>query len=79
MPSIRNDRSPDPKQAPKLTPGPRTNLEKAPMSPDWRLIWWYIPLMLFMLWFWQDQLHQMTVKTIPYSQFKQYLANSPLK
>jgi hypothetical protein len=74
MPSIHGDRTPDPKQAPKLTPGPRKNLEKNPMSPDWRLIWWYIPFVLFMLWFWQDQLRQMTVETIPYSQFKQYLA-----
>jgi cell division protease FtsH len=30
--------------------------------------------MLLVLWVWQDQLHQMSVKTIPYSQFKQYLA-----
>jgi cell division protease FtsH len=36
---------------------------------------WYIPVMLLILWMWQDQLHQMSVKTIPYSQFKQYLAN----
>ncbi len=32
-------------------------------------------MMLVMLWLWQDQLHQMTVKTIPYSEFKQYLAD----
>jgi hypothetical protein len=31
-----------------------------------------------MLWFWQDQFHQMSVKTIPYSQFKQYLADGEL-
>jgi cell division protease FtsH len=30
--------------------------------------------MLLILWVWQDQLHQLSVKTIPYSQFKQYLA-----
>jgi cell division protease FtsH len=34
--------------------------------------------MLLMLWFWQDQFHQMSVKTIPYSQFKQYLADGEL-
>jgi cell division protease FtsH len=30
--------------------------------------------MLLILWVWQDQLQQMSVKTIPYSQFKKYLA-----
>jgi len=64
----------DPKRAPKLPPGPRKNLQTPPVGPDWRVIWWYIPLMLFILWFWQDQVRRMAVKTIPYSQFKQYLA-----
>ena len=75
MSDSRGDRTPDPKQAPKLTPGPRKNLETPPRARDWRSIWWYIPLMLLILWLWQDQVHQMTVQTIPYSQFKQYLAD----
>ena len=57
------------------TPDPRKDAERSPRVPDWRLIWWYVPLMLFLLWFWQDQLHQMTVKNIPYSEFKRDLAN----
>lgn len=68
------DTPPDPKslsnRPPKLPPGPRKNLETPPLAPDWRAVWWYVPLMLFMLWLWQDQLHQMTVQTIAYSQFK---------
>ncbi|MEN6452017.1 MAG: ATP-dependent zinc metalloprotease FtsH [Thermoguttaceae bacterium] len=45
------------------------------VPPAWRNIWWYVPLMLLLLWLWQDQLRQMAVRTIPYSQFKQYLAD----
>jgi cell division protease FtsH len=30
---------------------------------------------LFLLWFWQEQAQQISVKTIPYSQFKEYLTN----
>jgi len=75
MPDTPGDPKPVPKRPPKVTPGPRKNLETPSTGFDWRGVWWYIPLMLLMLWLWQDQLHQMTVKTIPYSQFKQYLAD----
>ncbi len=75
MPDTPPDPDPVPKRPPKLPPGPRKNLETPPEPPDWRGVWWYIPLMLVMLWLWQDQLRQMTVQTIPYSQFKQYLAD----
>ena len=74
MPDIPTNSNLDPKQAPKIDSGPRKNLGKPPAAPDWRSMWWYIPVMLLILWAWQDQLHQMSVKTIPYSQFKQYLA-----
>ncbi len=74
MPDTPADPSPDPARTPKLDPGPRKNLDKPPETPNWQSIFWYIPLMLLMLWVWQDQLHQMSVKTIPYSQFKQRLA-----
>jgi cell division protease FtsH len=49
------------------------------MPPNWQSIWWYIPLLLLMLWIWQDMLYQVAVKTIPYSQFKQYLAAGEVK
>ena len=74
MPDTPADPGLDPTRTPKLDPGPRKNLGKPPEMPNWQSILWYIPLMLLMLWVWQDQLHQMSVKTIPYSQFKQYLA-----
>ncbi len=74
MPDTPADPNLDPKRAAKIAPGRRKNLGTPPEPPKWRFIWWYIPLMLLILWVWQDQLHQMSVKTIPYSQFKQYLA-----
>jgi len=74
MPDIPADPNLDPKRDPKTIPGPRDNLGKRPAAPNWGIVWWYIPLMLVMLWLWQDQLHQMSVKTIPYSEFKQHLA-----
>ena len=45
------------------------------LPPQWRNIIWYIPLALLLLWFWQEMLTSMRVKTIPYSEFKEYLAN----
>ncbi|MGA2255411.1 MAG: ATP-dependent zinc metalloprotease FtsH, partial [Thermoguttaceae bacterium] len=74
MPDTPADPNLDLKQARKTDPGPRKNLAKPPEAPNWWSIWWYIPVMLLILWVWQDQLHQMSVKTIPYSQFKHYLA-----
>jgi cell division protease FtsH len=53
---------------------PKNNPTKGGLPPQWRSFIWYIPLALFLLWFWQDMLTSMRVKTIPYSEFKQYLA-----
>jgi hypothetical protein len=36
--------------------------------------WWYLLLVLFILWIWQHFLSLSPTRTIPYSQFKQYLA-----
>jgi cell division protease FtsH len=55
---------------------PKGKPTRPSLPPQWRSIIWYIPLALFMLWFWQDMLTSMRVKTIPYSEFKQYLANN---
>ncbi len=35
---------------------------------------WYFLIMLGMLWFWQEASHQLTTRTIPYSQFKDLAA-----
>jgi len=53
---------------------PKPKQDEATPPNNWRFLWWYLPLVLLVLWGWQDLAHQATVKTIPYSQFKQYLA-----
>jgi len=40
----------------------------------WGPLLWYLPLMLLLVWLWQGALTQFSVRTIPYSEFKQYLA-----
>ncbi len=35
---------------------------------------WYLILMLILLWIWQDALRQVSMHTIPYSEFKSRLA-----
>ena len=48
----------------------------SPLQSNWGgAWWWYIPIILLVLWMWQDMLYSMAVRTIPYSQFKQYLAD----
>ena len=42
-------------------------------TPEWFSTLWYLPLMLLLLWIWQGTLTQLTVRTIPYSQFKDHL------
>jgi cell division protease FtsH len=57
-----------------------------PLPPDWRdklgswssrpwspLIWYFV-LLLAMLWFWQEASHQFNTRTIPYSRFKDLVA-----
>jgi cell division protease FtsH len=43
-------------------------------GPQWRFIIIYFLVTLFILWCWQEVFKQATLRTIPYSQFKQYLA-----
>src|SRR5688572_477157 len=40
---------------------------------QWRFPFWYLVTMLALLWIWQTSLSQLTVKTIPYSDFKTFL------
>ena len=65
------DASKDPKRKPLLPGG---NL-----PPVWRGLLWYIPVLLLLLLFWQDLFPSMRTLTIPYSQFKQYLAAGQVK
>lgn len=45
-----------------------------PRWPQWGLPIWYIIITIVLIWIWQGALTQMTVKEIPYSEFKQRLA-----
>src|SRR6266404_4543318 len=42
--------------------------------PRWQWSIAYFLFMLLILWGWQDLFYQLSVRTIPYSQFKAYLA-----
>jgi cell division protease FtsH len=42
-------------------------------APEWFSTLWYLPLMLLLLWIWQGTITQLTVRTIPYSKFKDHL------
>ena len=54
------------------TPAPDKTSPVKPRAP-WINLALYIVMMLLMLWFWQDQVRTLTVRTIPYSEFKSAL------
>src|SRR6266542_3881558 len=41
--------------------------------PQWGLPLWYIIVTIVLIWIWQGALTQITIKEIPYSEFKQRL------
>jgi cell division protease FtsH len=43
-------------------------------KPRWGMIVTYVVLMIALLWFWRNATHQAEYRTIPYSEFKAYLA-----
>ena len=45
-----------------------------PKPPKWSSPLWYLPVMVLLLWFWQSTFSQFSYRTIPYSEFKSYLA-----
>jgi cell division protease FtsH len=45
-----------------------------PKAPKWSSPLWYLPIMILLLWFWQSTVSQFSYRTIPYSEFKSYLA-----
>jgi cell division protease FtsH len=63
------------KDGPLKKPAPKGGQTdpKAPFDPKWRVPIWNILLMMVFLWLWQDAVSNYTVKTIPYSEFKQHL------
>jgi cell division protease FtsH len=63
------------KTPPRLPPGLGNKLEGWPPQ-QWGSMLWYFMLMLGMLWFWQEASHQLTTRSIPYSQFKDLATQS---
>jgi FtsH Extracellular len=57
-----------------LEPGPTENKTPAGWHPQWGRIVWYALLALMALWLWQETLPSVAYRTIPYSEFKQRLA-----
>ena len=49
--------------------------DSKPKPPKWSSPLWYLPIMILLLWFWQSTVSQFSYRTIPYSEFKSYLAN----
>src|SRR5215471_3682374 len=48
--------------------------DSKPKPPKWSSPLWYLPVMILLLWFWQSTVSQFSYHTIPYSDFKGYLA-----
>ncbi len=44
-------------------------------APSWSTWIWFLIMTLGLLWFWQEGSRQVGVRTIPYSQFKEYVRN----
>ncbi len=53
-----------------------TRPPRPPLTPpvNWQAWMWYLPTMLITLWLWQEVFYTMAIKTIPYSEFKQHVA-----
>ncbi|HEY3915884.1 MAG TPA: ATP-dependent metallopeptidase FtsH/Yme1/Tma family protein, partial [Verrucomicrobiae bacterium] len=58
---------------PPLPPGDGKKAEHWPPQ-QWLPMVWYLIMMLGMLWFWQEASHQLVTHTVPYSQFKELVA-----
>jgi cell division protease FtsH len=62
------------KKEPRITLPIKKPAKVDKQGPQWRFIVIYLLVTLFLLWAWQEVFRQATLRTIPYSQFKQYLA-----
>ncbi len=61
------------KTPPPIPPELGRNFQGWPPQ-QWGSMIWYVILMLGTLWFWQEASHQLTTRTISYSQFKDFVA-----
>src|SRR5271157_3017329 len=62
------------KREPRITLPIKKPAKVDKLEPQWRLWIWYFLLTLLVLWGWQELANQVQFRTIPYSQFKTYLA-----
>jgi cell division protease FtsH len=63
-----------------MKPSPTNQKKPVPNLPTypWHSWIWYAVMMLAMLWMWQEAFRQVAVHSIPYSEFKQHLANGEI-
>ncbi len=57
---------------PEKQPPPTPPKNKG-IPPQWSALLWYLPVMLLLLWIWQQTFTSLNVRTIPYSEFKDAL------
>ncbi len=59
----------------KVDPPPRPDLTPTRhLPPNWSRFLWFFLIIVGLQWFWLEAAHQLTVQTIPYSEFKTMLA-----
>jgi cell division protease FtsH len=62
------------KREPRITLPIKKSARVDKLEPQWRLWIWYFLMTLLVLWVWQELGNQVEYRTIPYSEFKTYLA-----
>ncbi len=62
------------KREPRITLPIKKPAKVDKLEPQWRLWIWYFLMTLMVLWAWQELGNQVEYRTIPYSEFKDYLA-----
>jgi cell division protease FtsH len=66
------------KREPKITLPIKKPAKVDKLEPQWRLWIWYFLVTLLVLWVWQELGNQVEYRTIPYSEFKTYLAQGAI-
>ena len=62
------------KREPRITLPIKKSAKVDKLEPQWRLWLWYFLMTLLVLWVWQELGNQVEHRTIPYSEFRNYLA-----